>query len=143
MSTDIQVQINKLVEQFVGNVTLAARQAAMATLNSALGLKDGRLGRRTNKLATSSRPKGAKRPKGELAKIRETVTAFVARNPGLRIEQINKQLGTSTRELALPLRKLVAEGVLRTEGERRSTQYFVGENKAKAEAPAPRRRKKR
>lgn len=147
MSNDVQVQINKLVENFVDQITAVARQAAMQTLNSALGLKDGRLGTRTNLSSLSSptgkRPKGAKRPQAELEKMRENVTAFIQKNPGLRVEQINKQLGTVTRDLALPLRRLVAEGVLRTEGEKRSTQYFPGEGKAKAEAPPPRRRKKR
>ena len=46
---------------------------------------------------------------------------------GLRIEQINKELGTTTRDLALPIRKLIAEGHLHTKGEKRATTYFAGE----------------
>ena len=66
------------------------------------------------------------------------------RHPGLRIEQINKELGTQTRDLALPLRKLISEGAVRTEGEKRSTQYFPGAGKSRGDgASAPRRRKKR
>lgn len=53
---------------------------------------------------------------------------FVAKNPGLRIEQINKQLGTTTKELALPIRKLVASGAVKTKGKRRSTSYFAAKN---------------
>jgi len=52
--------------------------------------------------------------------------AFVKATPGLRIEQINKQLGTTTKDLALPIRKLEAEGVIATKGQRRATQYFPG-----------------
>jgi hypothetical protein len=49
----------------------------------------------------------------------------------MRIEQINKQLGTTTKDLALPIRKLISEGALKTKGEKRSTQYFAGESKKK------------
>jgi hypothetical protein len=52
--------------------------------------------------------------------------AFVAKHPGLRIEQINKELGTSTKELMLPIRKAIAAKVVKTEGERRATKYFAG-----------------
>ena len=51
--------------------------------------------------------------------------SFVAKHPGLRIEQINKELGTSTKDLALPIRKLIAEGQIKTKGKKRSTTYFA------------------
>jgi hypothetical protein len=38
--------------------------------------------------------------------------AFVKAHPGLRIEQINKELGTTTKDMALPIRKLIAEGMI-------------------------------
>jgi hypothetical protein len=50
-------------------------------------------------------------------------------NPGLRIEQINKQLGTSTKDLALPIRKMIADGTLKVKGKKRSTAYFPGKAK--------------
>jgi len=48
---------------------------------------------------------------------------FVKKNPGLRIEQINAQLGTSTKDLVIPVRRLVASKLVRTKGEKRSTTY--------------------
>jgi len=71
---------------------------------------------------------------------------FIQRNPGLRVEQINSELGTTTRDVALPLRKLMADGVIRTEGEKRSTQYFPAQpsrasgTKATPSTPVRRRR---
>jgi hypothetical protein len=44
----------------------------------------------------------------------------------MRIEQINKQLGTTTKDLALPIRKLISEGAITTKGQKRSTTYFAG-----------------
>jgi predicted transcriptional regulator len=56
----------------------------------------------------------------------------VKNNPGLRIEQINKQLGTTTKDLALPIRKLISDGVVSAKGQKRSTTYFPGRKKLKA-----------
>jgi hypothetical protein len=51
--------------------------------------------------------------------------AAYGRLPGsLRIEQINKDLGTATEDLALPIRKLIADGMISAKGQKRSTQYF-------------------
>jgi hypothetical protein len=152
---DVNTQINKLVEEFVAQVTAVARQAAMDTLTSALGAAGGALARRrggalavtvgVGRVAAARRPKGAKRPQSEIEKTKARVQDFIRSHPGLRIEQINKELGTQTRDLALPLRKLIADGAVRTEGEKRSTQYFPGDGKTKSEggAAAPKRRKKR
>lgn len=150
---DVNTQINKLVEEFVSQVTAVARQAAMDTLTSALGAANGALARRrggglaltvTARGASVRRPKGAKRPQSEIEKTKSRVQDFIKSHPGLRIEQINKELGTQTRDLALPLRKLISEGAVRTEGEKRSTQYFPGDGKSRSDgASAPRRRKKR
>ena len=54
---------------------------------------------------------------------------FVTANPGMRIEQINKELGTSTRDLQLPIRKLISTGSLKSKGEKRATTYFAGAGK--------------
>ena len=72
------------------------------------------------------RGRGAKRTSDELDKLPDDFLAFVTKNPGLRIEQINKQLGTTTKDLALPIRKLIAEGALKAKGKKRSTTYFPG-----------------
>lgn len=42
------------------------------------------------------------------------------------MEQIAKTLGTTTKELALPAKKLIAEKKIKTKGERRATKYFPG-----------------
>ena len=63
--------------------------------------------------------------------LADSFVEFVTKNPGLRIEQINKQLGTSTKDLALPIRKLLSEGAIKAKGKKRSTAYFPGEGQRK------------
>jgi len=43
----------------------------------------------------------------------------------MRIEEINKALGTSTRELMRPIKKLLSTGQIQKRGDRRSTTYFA------------------
>ena len=158
--TEIEQRINDLVSTFVTEITRLAREAAVDTLQRALAGTGGAIvadirvaGRRgraakapaTASAAASRRAKGAKRPADEIVETKNKVHAFIKASPGQRIEQINKQLGTKTADLSLPLKKLLAEGSIRTEGERRATKYFPGDGKPAAPAKAagkPRRKKK-
>lgn len=149
--TEIEQRINDLVSSFVNEITRLAREAAVNTLQAALAgtggtvVTDirvaGRKGRGARAAAPAapsaaaaaaaarSRAKGAKRPPDEIAETKDRVNAHIKANPGQRIEQINKQLGTRTSDLSLPLKKLLAEGSIRTEGARRATKYFPGDGK--------------
>ena len=118
--SDFQTEMNRVVTDFVAQITELARRAAIDTLESALGKRGGgggKLGR--------VRGRGAKRSSTELDKLAEQFHAYVGKHPGLRIEQINKELGTTTKDLALPIRKLIADGEIKTKGAKRSTTYFA------------------
>jgi hypothetical protein len=128
--SDFNDQISKLVSDFVAQVSALAKRAAMDTLESALsgGMPSGgRRGRPPAALGGSRRPKGAKRPAGEIEATKASLYDYIKSNPGQRVEQINKALGTTTKDLTLPLKKLIADKAVRTEGEKRATAYFPGE----------------
>jgi hypothetical protein len=122
--SDFQTEMNRVVSGFVAQITELAKRAAIDTLESALGKQLG-----GGSVRGGGRRKGSKRTANELDKMADAFYAFVSKHPGLRIEQINKQLGTTTKDLALPIRKLIADGELKTKGEKRSTTYFAGEKK--------------
>lgn len=124
--SDFQTEMNRVVSGFVAQITELARRAAIDTLESALGQRGGRIGALPR---NGGRRKGAKRTSDELDTLGDAFHAFVAKHPGLRIEQINKQLETTTKDLALPIRKMIADGSIKTKGEKRSTTYFAGESK--------------
>jgi hypothetical protein len=139
--SDFQTEMNRVVQGFVAQIAELARRAAIDTLESAFGGRAGRGGApaATAAVATASfgrvgRPRGgrgAKRSSADLEALSEQFATFVKANPGLRIEQINKQLGTTTKDLALPIRKLISDGVITAKGQKRSTTYFPGKKKAK------------
>ena len=127
--SDFQTELNRAVAGFVDQITELARRAAREMLDTALSKRGGAaltLGR-----AGRGRGRGAKRTANELDALGDAFHAYVSKHPGLRIEQINKAIGTSTKDLALPIRKMIADGSLKTKGEKRSTQYFAGESKKK------------
>lgn len=70
------------------------------------------------------RAKGAKRSPDELEELTNQLLAYVKSNPGQRIEQIAEGMGTSTKELNLPAKKLIGNKSLKTRGHKRATQYF-------------------
>jgi len=151
---DLQNQIEQIVAEAAARITALVQQAAVESISSTLGALAGSAGRgraisrqsagrRPTALITASAPapgraahgkrgKGEKRPAGEIEATMKKVGDFIAKNPGLRIEQINQALGTTTKDLALPLRKLIANKVVKTQGEKRSTKYFPSKGRAKA-----------
>jgi|SRR5580704_9154507 hypothetical protein len=122
--SDYQTEMQKLVESFVGQLSDLYRRAVTDALGGGGGGGGGRRAR-------IGRGKGEKRSADELEGLADRFVEFVHKNPGLRIEQINRELGTSTKDLALPIRKLIAEGVIKGKGEKRSRQYFANEAKRK------------
>jgi predicted transcriptional regulator len=56
--------------------------------------------------------------------LTESLLAAIKSGPGQRMEEIAKGLGTSTSELTLPAKKLLADKKIKTKGERRATKYF-------------------
>ena len=129
--SDFQTEMNRVVAGFVAQITDLARAAARDMIDEALGrggkISIGGLGRGGS---GRGRGRGAKRTSDELDRLADQFHAFVTKHPGLRIEQINKQLNTTTKDLALPIRKLLADGALKTKGTKRSTTYFPGSKKS-------------
>jgi hypothetical protein len=123
--SNYQSEMRRLVDGFVNSLSELWRRQAIEALGGS-----GRKGAGGAVAAIGrSRGRGAKRTSDELEKLSDAFIEFVKNNPGLRIEQINKQLGTTTKDLALPIRKLVSEGALKTKGAKRSTTYFASAKK--------------
>ncbi|HZJ63401.1 MAG TPA: hypothetical protein VFD36_07725 [Kofleriaceae bacterium] len=116
------------MQGFVAQITELARRAALDTLESAFGSKGPRSasGGAAGQVGRPRGGRGAKRTAADLEALSSKFASFVKSNPGLRIEQINKELGTTTKDLALPIRKLISEGMIKAKGKKRSTTYFPG-----------------
>ncbi len=125
MPNSIESEIRSRVQAFADEITALIRASAFDIVNSALGGSAVR-GRRGGAVSArmSKRPKGAKRDPAAIARLTETLDTFIKKNPGQRIEQIGKTLGIATKDLALPVKKLLAGKRIATKGQKRSTKYF-------------------
>lgn len=121
-NNDLTAAISATVDAFVRDITMIAGKAAKQLVESTFGTVTPGVS------ARASGPRG-KRTAEDLDALCDKFASFVTANPGLRIEQINKQLGTKTKNLALPIRKLLASGRVKTKGQKRSTTYFPGKAK--------------
>jgi hypothetical protein len=118
---NLQNQVNARVAAFVAEITELARAAAYQALSGALDQTQITGGRGAT--AISRGRKGGKRTAEEIAQMADAFLAYVTANPGQRMEHIAKELNLATPELTLPVKKLLADGKLRVEGQKRATQY--------------------
>ena len=139
MANSLDDRIRARVEQFAAELAELIRESAMETVSVALAgarPSPGRGGRRgpaavvaavrsTGRGRAASREKGAKRPPDEIERLTGRLYDYIKGNPGQRIEQIADGMGTSTKELNLPAKKLIAGKQLKTKGQKRATQYFA------------------
>jgi hypothetical protein len=126
----LQNQVNARVEAFVAEITELARAAAYQALSGALEHTPAAGG--SGMTAAMRGRKGGKRTAREIAQMADAFLAHVTANPGQRMEHIAKELGLATPELTLPVRKLLAEGKLRVQGQKRATQYYLADGSGPA-----------
>ncbi len=70
------------------------------------------------------------------------VVDYVRSNQGCSVSDVAATLGLTTKDLQLPMRKLIADGKLRTTGQRRGTRYHTSRG-ATTSKRAPKKTAKR
>lgn len=82
------------------------------------------------KAPKAAKAKGAKRTEFDMVLVQETVLDCIRANSKSGVEQIGKLAGLSTKELALPIKKLLTSGFIKKHGVKRATRYEIVEHKA-------------
>jgi hypothetical protein len=126
-------KIQALIDSFVADLGEIAKQIALEQLKTAFGsVKLAPLPRASSSAlsaasgsSTGARQGRARRGQHEIEALRSKLLTVISDNPGCRAEEINSALGTRTPQIAQPLRRLVADRLVRTEGARRGTRYFA------------------
>jgi hypothetical protein len=131
MPSSVESDIRSRVEAFVEEITTMIRTSALEVVSEALGeggtrpAARGRARAVAPVVSSGRRSKGAKRDPRMLQALTDKLGDYIKKNPGLRIEQIGKALGTPTKDLALPVKKLIAGKKIATKGQKRATTYFA------------------
>lgn len=69
--------------------------------------------------------KGQKRDPKAISNLADGLAATIENFPGEGIEKLGKRLNVPTKDLALPVKKLLAAKRIKTKGQKRATKYFV------------------
>jgi hypothetical protein len=130
-------KIQALIDSFVADLGEIAKQIALEQLKTAFGsvklaplpppsasVYSSSSSSSSSSSAASRRGRG-RRAQHEIEALRNKLLTVISDNPGCRAEDINGALGTRTPQIAQPLRRLVADRLVRTEGARRGTRYFT------------------
>src|SRR5262245_59819807 len=106
---DFNQQIRDAIESFVEELSALVRTAALQSVTEVFGSggSGGRRGRGAAGRISSRRAKGEMRSPQALAQLVGKLLSEVKTTPGQRMEQIAKSLGSTTKDLALPAKKLI------------------------------------
>jgi hypothetical protein len=133
----INDQISARIQSFTAELEALVRAAAVDAVRHALG------GAAPAKAALRSSPtpngkavaapkargrasKGGKRAPAQLAALVGRTGEWIKSNPGHGVEDMAKALNVKTKELALPIQKLLAAKTIKKKGQKRATKYFGG-----------------
>ena len=127
------------VESFVAEMEELIRESALEAVQEALGMAGTASVRRTPTRASAMPGKRIRRSADGLAQIGASILDHVRANPGQGVEAISAALGMTSKELRRPIQMLIADGKLKTKGQKRGTTYFAGRGGSK---PAAKRKTK-
>lgn len=119
-------QIRSAIETCVANVAALIRKDTIQKISAALGEDPPtHKGAKKAKAKPTGAARSGKRTAEDLEKIGLTIVSWVEKNPGVGVEQIASGIEIDSGELKLPIKKLLADGALKTKGQKRGTKYFA------------------
>ncbi len=132
--SDIDKQIAKRVDAFVAELSDLLRRAALQQAAEILSAQaEGvapKRGRRT-RVAARRTKKRSRRNATQIDALAKRLLSNIKATPGRRVEEICKDLGVATRDLNLPVKKLLASKAITRKGQRRATRYYPKAGKKK------------
>ena len=160
-NTNIESAIRASVDTLVEELTVIIRQAAIETVQEALGgavasvagasapRKPGRPkkataaktgkrkpGRPKKAAGAKSAPKkSGKRVRRSAADLEETaglILSYLSSHPGVGVVEISKGVRRSTKDTKRPIQMLLSNKQIRTEGQKRGTTYYAGKKRKKS-----------
>ncbi len=128
---NLEQQIRTRISSFSDELASLVKQAALESVQSALGAPAHRGPGRPRTVKAPSAAKtarsaaGGKRTSEQIDALAGKLLTAVRSKQGQTIEQIGKGLSIHTKELKLPVLKLLEGKQIKTTGQKRGTKYFV------------------
>jgi ElaB/YqjD/DUF883 family membrane-anchored ribosome-binding protein len=122
---EIERRIREKIETFVQELNELVREAALDAVSEALGSSSRpRKKSQAGKPRIAPRVSGQKRTQTEIDRMAKSAQSYVEKHPGEGVIAIAKALGVTSKDLVLPMKKLLAGGTLMTRGNKRATKYY-------------------
>lgn len=123
--TSIQEKLEQRARAFAQDIASLVNESLQEKLRGiGHGSARARPGaRRAARTGIRSLRPGQKRRPEAIAKITEALFAAIKKDPGRRIELIAEGMGVSTRDLMLPIKKLLRARRVSSRGQKRATTY--------------------
>jgi hypothetical protein len=119
MSSVLEDRIRARALAFATELDALIREAALQAITDTLLCPTGAF---ASERSTGRRI--GKRGSAEIVALMDQVRIYVGAHPGQGVEVISRDLGLPSKDLALPIKRLLATGGIVKEGEKRSTRYF-------------------
>ena len=125
----IQQQIQQRIHAFAAELEQLVRAAAVQSVSHALGGHASAAPHPQSKAPASAAPRargksGGKRDPKVLAATVEKAAEWVKANPGKGVEAMAAGLKLKTKDLALPIAKLLDAKTIKKTGVKRATKYY-------------------
>jgi len=138
--SNIHDQIASRIKAFATELEELVRKAAIDAVTQSLGAGPSAPRSAPVRAAAAAAPaavskaaprraaasKGGKRPPEELAAMVVKAGDWVKANAGHGVEDMARSLGVQTKELALPIAKLLKNKTIKKRGQKRATKYYPG-----------------
>lgn len=127
-----QATIEEMCRTFAGAIAALVREQVRQELESVLDPMRAQpvsLGHERNQ--RTAKPNAGKRAKKRTAdqigaQANQSLSEIKRHGPnGINVEKLGALMGLSTAELALPLKSLIRDGMIKTVGHKRATKYIV------------------
>src|SRR5687768_12325993 len=122
-------QVDLIIERFVGELQAAMRaqlsEEVSATVQAALSGAQPRTSRSNARGARSKVATSGKRTSEEIEQLAKNIAGYIEKHPGQRSEQIAAGLNLTTKDLTLPIKKLIADKKVKSKGVARGTTYVA------------------
>jgi hypothetical protein len=146
LDRDLRSRIDTFVAELSAMVKASAVQAVQEALGAGAPARRGPGRPRKNAsgaAAPARRGRRGKRSSEDVQAMADQVLAYVKSNPGSRLEQISAGMAVPSKDLKLPVAKLLEGALVHTEGRKRGTKYFAGGGRGAAKRGAKTGRRKK
>lgn len=129
--TPIEQELGKEISKAVEQIVAASHAAAMQALDAAFHRGSPTRAVSSSRQNTAS-PQTTRRSSEQIQVLKDSVYQALCSSPGQTMSALAEQVGSTTRQLQVPIARLKAEDLIRSAGKRPSVRYFPRNGGAQA-----------